>query len=51
MTIYFIWFKILDTVEDEEEKMQILSASWYNVLETFTTYDEGHLFNSIDLKS
>ena len=51
MTIYFIWFKILETDEDEEEKLQILSASWFNVLETSTTYDEGHWFNSFDLKS
>ena len=39
MTIYFIWFRILETDEDEEEKMQILSASWFNVLETSTTDD------------
>ena len=51
MTIYLIWFKILEIVEDKEEKMQILSASWFNVLETSTTYDEGHWFNSFDLKS
>ena len=51
MTIYLIWFKILEIVEDEEERMQILSASWFNVLETSTTYDEGHWFNSFDLKS
>ena len=51
MTIYLIWFKILETVEDEEVKLQILSASWFNVLETSITYDEGHSFNSFDLKS
>ena len=51
MTIYLIWFKISEIVEDEKEKMQILSASWFNVLETSTTYDEGHSFNSFDLKS
>ena len=45
------WFKVLETAEDEEEKMQILSASWFSVLETSTTDDGGHWFNSFDFKS
>ena len=51
MTIYLIWFKILEIVEDEEEKMQILSASWFYVLETYTTDDWGLWFNPFDFKS
>ena len=44
-------FKVLETGEDEEEKMQIVSANWFSVLETSTTDDGGHLFNSFDFKS
>ena len=51
MTIYLIWFKILETVKEEDEKMQILSASWFSVLETYTTDDCQLWINPFDSKS
>ena len=42
---------LLETVQEKDEKMQILSASWFIVLESNTTDDGGHWFNSFDFKS
>ena len=42
---------VLETVQEDDEKMQILSASWFSVLQTSTTDDGGHWFKSFDFKS
>ena len=47
----WILIQLLIEDSDEIEKMQILSASWFYVLETYTTDDWGLWFSSFDFKS